>query len=211
MPGANGSLAYEPVLPEPALPGPVALFGTSADPPTRGPREWLLGLRRHYPLVATWASDNPLKQHTAPLALRQRLLEAVVRSIGDPNLRLVQELSSPWAVETLERAEQLWPNRALVFVIGSDLAPQLPRWREARRLLTRCQLAIAPRVGWNLEPVDLERLRRLGASLHVLPLRIPATASSTLRASTAAADAQQLPAELWPLLLQHNPYGLSQP
>lgn len=200
-----------PVTPEPVLPGPVALFGTSADPPTRGHRELLLGLRRHYPLVATWASDNPLKQHTAPLELRQQLLEAVVRAIGDPSLRLVQELSSPWAVETLERAEQLWPNRPLVFVIGSDLAPQLPRWREAQRLLTRCNLAIAPRVGWSLKPADLERLRQLGATLDVLPLRIPATASSTLRAASAAAAAEQLPAELWPLLIQHNPYGLNQP
>jgi nicotinate-nucleotide adenylyltransferase len=97
-----------------------------------------------------------------------------------------------------------------VFVIGSDLAPQLPRWREARRLLTGCHLAIAPRVGWSLEPADLERLRQLGATFEVLPLRIPATASSTLRPAAAAADAEQLPAELWPLLLQQNPYGLAQ-
>ena len=189
----------------------MALFGTSADPPTLGHRQLLLGLRRHYPMVATWASDNPLKQHAAPLELRQRLLEAVVRAIGDPNVRLVQELSSPWAVETLERARQLWPNRALVFVIGSDLAPQLPRWREARRLLAMGRLAIAPRAGWSLEPEDLERLRQLGASVQVLPLRIPATASSTLRAPSGAADAAQLPEELRPLLLQHNPYGLLSP
>jgi hypothetical protein len=69
-----------------------------------------------------------------------------------------------------------------------------------------------------LEPADLERLRQLGATFEVLPLRIPATASSTLRAAAsstlrpaaAAADAEQLPAELWPLLLQQNPYGLAQ-
>ncbi|MEB3360880.1 MAG: nicotinate-nucleotide adenylyltransferase [Synechococcaceae cyanobacterium] len=192
-------------------PGPVALFGTSADPPTLGHRELLLGLRRLYPLVATWASDNPLKQHTAPLELRQRLLEAVVRAIGDPELQLVQELSSPWAVETLKRATQRWPDRPLVFVIGSDLVPQLPRWREARRLLAICRLAIAPRAGWSLEPADLERLRQLGATLEVLPLRIPATASSALREPRADSDSGQLPAELWPLLLQHNPYGLLHP
>ena len=54
------------VAPEPArltsfANGAVALFGTSADPPTMGHRALLLGLRRLYPLVATWASDNPLK------------------------------------------------------------------------------------------------------------------------------------------------------
>ena len=204
------------VAPEPArltsfANGAVALFGTSADPPTMGHRALLLGLRRLYPLVATWASDNPLKQHTAPLELRQRLLAAVVGAIGDPDVRVVQELSSPWAVETLERARQLWPHRPLVFVIGSDLAPQLPRWREARKLLASCRLAIAPRAGWALQPVDLERLRQLGAAVEVLPLRIPASASSALRGPTTAADPAQLPTELWPLLVDHNPYGLLPP
>ncbi|MFN7899354.1 MAG: nicotinate-nucleotide adenylyltransferase [Synechococcaceae cyanobacterium] len=191
--------------------GPVALFGTSADPPTLGHRALLQGLRGQYPLVATWASDNPMKRHTAPLALRQRLLEAVVRAIADPDVRCVQELSSPWAVETLERAGKRWPDRPLVFVIGSDLAPQLPSWREAPRLLASCRLAIAPRQGWDLAPADLERLRQLGAVLEVLPLRIPATASSALRAPSAAADPRQLPAELWPLLVDQNPYGLLPP
>ena len=210
-PASPSPLAGTPEGLRPLAPGPVALFGTSADPPTLGHRELLLGLRRLYPLVATWASDNPLKQHTAPLELRQRLLAAVVRAIGDPELQLVQELSSPWAVETLDRATQLWPDRPLVFVIGSDLVRQLPRWREAQRLLAICRLAIAPRAGWSVEPADLAQLRQLGATLEVLPLRIPATASSALREASADSDPGQLPAELWPLLLQHNPYGLLHP
>lgn len=207
----TGAAALRAASTAPMAAGPVALFGTSADPPTLGHRALLLGLRRLYPLVATWASDNPLKQHTAPLELRQRLLAAVVAAIGDPDVRLVQALSSPWAVETLERAAQRWPNRPLVFVIGSDLARQLPRWRQAERLLAGCRLAIAPRAGWELEPAELERLRQLGAELELLPLRIPATASSTLRAPAGAADPAQLPAELWPLLVDHNPYGLLPP
>lgn len=193
--------------------GPVALLGTSADPPTLGHRALLLGLRRLYPLVATWASDNPLKRHTAPLELRQQLLAALVRAIDDPDVRVVQELSSPWAVETLERARQLWPLRPLMFVIGSDLAPQLPRWREARKLLASCRLAIAPRAGWPLQPEDVDCLRQLGAAVEVLPLQIPASASSALRGTSPAPapDPAQLPAELWPLLVDHNPYGLLPP
>ena len=50
--------------------GPVALFGTSADPPTRGHQALLEGLLQLYPTVATGASDNPLKQHGAPLEQR---------------------------------------------------------------------------------------------------------------------------------------------
>lgn len=190
---------------------PVALFGSSADPPTLGHRALLEGLLERYPLVATWASDNPLKRHRAPLPLRQRLLEALVQAIANPSLQLVQELSSPWAVETLARARQLWPQRPLVFVVGTDLVPQLPRWRQARALLAGCRLAIAPRQGWPLQQTDLERLWALGASTEVLPLRIPASASSELRQQAGGCGAGQLPPELWPLLLQDNPYGLIPP
>jgi len=67
---APAALAAVPHDPMPA----IALLGTSADPPTHGHRALLEGLLRQYPAVATWASDNPQKRHTAPLALRQALL-----------------------------------------------------------------------------------------------------------------------------------------
>jgi hypothetical protein len=73
----------------------LALLGTSADPPTEGHRALLEGLAEHYGQVATWASDNPLKQHGAPLALRAQLLEALVQAIHDPRIQQVQALSSP--------------------------------------------------------------------------------------------------------------------
>ena len=56
----------------------IALLGTSADPPTRGHQALLEELLQRYPEVATWASDNPKKQHGAPLALRAELLRALV-------------------------------------------------------------------------------------------------------------------------------------
>lgn len=188
--------------------GAIALFGTSADPPTRGHRALLEGLLTLYPRVATWASDNPTKRHRAPLEVRTALLGALVAAIADPRLSLEQELSSPWAVDTLERARLRWPSRELVFVVGSDLAPQIPGWKRAAAVLGGCRLAIAPRAGWPLASPDLERLRSLGAKLEVLPLRIPASASSAVREQP---DPALVPSELWPVLLQHNLYGLSPP
>jgi nicotinate-nucleotide adenylyltransferase len=165
----------------------IALFGTSADPPTEGHRVLLQGLLSLYPRVATWASDNPQKRHGAPLALRSRLLAALVAQINDPRLSLEQELSSPWAIETLERAGRRWPSEALVFVVGSDLVAQIPRWREASRLLAGCRLAIAPRGGWPVREQELEALRRLGARIELLDLQVPATASSHVRRQAASA------------------------
>jgi len=158
--------------------------------------------------VATWASDNPAKRHRAPLEVRTALLAALVAAIADPRLSLEPQLSSPWAIETLERARRLWPCRELVFVVGSDLAPQIPCWKEASAVLGHCRLAIAPRAGWPLAAADLERLRALGGDLEVLPLQIPPSASSHLRDQP---DPALVPSELWPVLLQHNLYGLTPP
>ncbi|MFM7732733.1 MAG: nicotinate-nucleotide adenylyltransferase, partial [Cyanobium sp.] len=179
----------------------IALFGTSADPPTTGHRALLVGLLQLYPKVVTWASDNPLKRHAAPLAARQALLEALVAAIGEPRLQVVQELSSPWAVETLEWARRLWPGCEPVFVVGSDLLPQMPRWLSAAQLLPGLHVAVAPRRGWPLATADLEQLERLGARVELLALEIPATASSAVRRRLAAGpDPELLPDELWPVL-----------
>lgn len=192
----------------------IALFGTSADPPTEGHRALLLGLLGLYPRVATWASDNPMKHHGAPLELRSALLGALVEAIGDPRLSLEPQLSSPWAVDTLRRARQRWPGEALVFVVGSDLVAQIPRWRQAAEVLQACRLAIAPRGGWPLEPGDLAALEALGARIEILDLAVPATASSHVR---RRGDNQpdpalgEVPAALRPVLLKHNLYGLAGP
>jgi nicotinate-nucleotide adenylyltransferase len=175
----------------------IALFGTSADPPTEGHRVLLQGLLSLYPRVATWASDNPQKHHGAPLALRSELLGALVAQINDPRLSLEPELSSPWAIETMERAARRWPGEPLVFVVGSDLVAQIPRWRQVAGLLGGCRLAIAPRGGWPLRAEELEALRRLGARIELLDLQVPATASSHVRqqATSAQPVGADLPAD----------------
>lgn len=184
----------------------VALLGTSADPPSCGHQALLEGLLKHFPRVATWASDNPSKRHGAPLEQRAALLDVLVQAIGNPRLELVQDLSSPWAITTLRRAARRWPREELVFVVGSDLAGQIPGWKEAEAVLRSCRLAIVPRSGWPLPPEAVKQLRQLGARVQTLPLEIPATASSTIRQRPRA---DQVPAAVWPVLLEHNLYGLA--
>ena len=184
----------------------IALLGTSADPPTRGHQVLLEGLLNRYDQVATWASDNPLKQHDAPLALRAMLLGQLVEQLQDQRLQLAQHLSSPYTLITLQRAAQHWPDRELVFVVGSDLAGQIPRWKQSDCWLPQCRLAIAPRQGWPVKDEHVQRLRELGGRVELLDLEVPATASSQLRRQPKQA---QVPESVWPLLLQHNLYGLS--
>lgn len=183
----------------------IALFGTSADPPTLGHQALMQQLLLHYPRVATWASDNPLKTHGAPLERRSELLGALVQGLGDGRLEHVQALSSPWAITTLQRARLRWPTAELVFVVGSDLTPQIPGWRQVEAVLQHCRLAVVPRAGWPLRPQDLKTLQQLGGRVAVLDLPIPASASSALRQRP---DRQQIPAAVWALMRQHNLYGL---
>tara|TARA_Y100000739_G_C20589690_1_gene457204 strand:- start:786 stop:1364 length:579 start_codon:yes stop_codon:yes gene_type:complete len=184
----------------------IALFGTSADPPTRGHQALLEELLLLYPRVATWASDNPKKQHGAPLDLRAQLLQALVKQIQDPRLEQIQELSDPFTIRTLQRAGQRWPDAELVFVVGSDLASQIPSWKQTDQWLPYCRLAIAPRQGWPLTAVAIQQLKRLGARLDQLVLSVPASASSALRERPRK---DQLPESVWPLLIEHNLYGLN--
>ena len=53
--------------------GPIALLGTSADPPTLGHQALLIGLLSLFPQVITWASNNPVKIHSASLEERHQL------------------------------------------------------------------------------------------------------------------------------------------
>ena len=73
----------------------IALFGTSADPPTLG-HEALLGeLIKIFPKVITWASDNPDKKHQIPLLKRSELLRILVKKISNPKLELCLLYTSP--------------------------------------------------------------------------------------------------------------------
>ena len=184
----------------------IALFGTSADPPTLG-HEALLGeLTNIFPKVITWASDNPDKKHQIPLLKRTQLLRILVKKISHPKLELVQELSSPRTINTLKKAFQLWPEASFSFVIGSDLAVQVPKWLNAKSILNKATIAIAMRDGWPISDSQLEDIKNLGGEIDLLPFNIPESSSSKFREKPQEV---LVPKELVPLLLEENLYGIA--
>ena len=184
----------------------IALFGTSADPPTLG-HEALLGeLTNIFPKVITWASDNPDKKHQIPLLKRTQLLRILVNKISHPKLELVQELSSPRTINTLKKAFQLWPEASFSFVIGSDLAVQVPKWLNVKSILNKATIAIAMRDGWPISDSQLEDIKNLGGEIDLLPFNIPESSSSKFRERPQEV---LVPKELVPLLLEENLYGIA--
>jgi len=184
----------------------IALFGTSADPPTLGHEALLSELTKIFPKVITWASDNPDKKHQIPLPKRTQLLRILVKKISHPKLELVQELSSPRTIHTLKKAFQLWPEANFSFVIGSDLTVQVPKWLNAKSILNKATIAIAMRDGWPISDQQLEEIKKLGGEIDLLPFHIPKSSSSKFREKP---QASLIPQELIPLLLEENLYGLA--
>ncbi len=184
----------------------IALFGTSADPPTLGHEALLSELTKVFPKVITWASDNPDKNHQLPLPKRTQLLKILVKKISHPNLELIQELSSPRTIYTLTKAFELWPKASFSFVIGSDLAVEIPKWLHAKSLLNKATIAIVMRDGWPISNEQLDDIKKLGGKIDILPFNIPESSSSKFREKPQEV---LVPQELVPFLLKENLYGLA--
>ena len=58
----------------------VALFGTSADPPSNGHKKIIEELSKIYNLVISYASDNPSKKHSENLYFRSLLLKTLLKN-----------------------------------------------------------------------------------------------------------------------------------
>lgn len=163
----------------------VALFGTSADPPTQGHKAILEWLSYHYDDVAVWAADNPLKSQQTPLSHRVKMLALLINSLETPkhNVKLYSELSSPRSLETVEKAETLWGKEEteFTFVIGSDLVTQIPAWYASDEFLNRVRLLIIPRPGYPVTESQLTPLKQQQAHYEVADLTAPPVSSSAFR------------------------------
>ncbi len=184
----------------------IALFGTSADPPTFGHQALLKALAKNFPKVITWASDNPDKTHVISLKKRSQLLRTLVEEISHPQIKIVQNLSSPWTINSLIKAEKFWPDANFIFVIGSDLAEQVPKWLNAKSILQRTNIGITIRDGWPINENQLKEIEKLGGRVEVLPFKIPASSSSSFRDSP---QEKLIPKSILSILIKENLYGIS--
>jgi len=159
----------------------VALFGTSADPPTRGHLAILCWLSQHFDQVAVWASDNPFKSHQTALDHRTEMLRLLVGDLDLRNIQVYPELSNSRTVITVEQAQERWQGAEFTLVVGSDLVRQLPKWFRARDLLDRVELLVVPRPGYSISDSELDPLRQIGADVTIADLNAPNVSSTAYR------------------------------
>ncbi|MGC9504726.1 nicotinate-nucleotide adenylyltransferase [Baaleninema sp.] len=178
-------------MPHPPSTAPrIALFGTSADPPSVAHRAILRWLSERFDRVAVWASDNPFKSHQTPLEHRAAMLGLTIEELQREdldsgrchNLEFHPELSSPRSLTSVKTARALWQNADLTLVIGSDLVSQLPQWYRVDELLELVTLLVIPRPGAPIDEADMEQLRQMGR-VDVADLHAPDVSSTAYRQS----------------------------
>ncbi|MBC6421388.1 MAG: nicotinate-nucleotide adenylyltransferase [Hormoscilla sp. SP5CHS1] len=160
----------------------IALFGTSADPPTTGHQTIINWLSQHYDWVAVWASDNPMKVNQSCLSQRSAMLMISIEEINwRQNIRLHPELSSPRTLDSVAKAKVQWPEAELTLAIGSDLVRQLPRWYRVADILPQVKLLVVPRPGYTIDRAGLDRLLGIGAVVEIANINAPAVSSTAYR------------------------------
>ena len=95
------------------------------------------------------AAQSPFKQGLAlaPAELRLRMLRLALAGrtqwcVDDQEIR---RGGVSYTIETVRDYAARFPRAELVYLIGADHVPQLPRWREAGELAQRLTFAVIPR------------------------------------------------------------------
>lgn len=161
----------------------IALFGTSADPPTSGHQTILKWLSQHFDWVVVWAADNPLKVHQTPLEHRSTMLRLLISDIEPSahNIGLYPDLSRSRTLETIELARTRWPDDDFTLVIGADLITQITRWYRVKELLQQVEILVIPRPGYEINTTGLETLKLMGATVAIANFKPPDVSSTAYR------------------------------
>ena len=181
----------------------VALFGTSADPPTIGHKKILEELSNIYSHVITYASDNPLKKHKENIFFRNLLLKALIKDINNPKIIFNQKISSPWAINSIEECKKVYDFNKIDFVIGSDLVNDIFSWKNFNKIIQEVNLVIIKREGYPIKSKNLKMLESKEVIFEISSLNIPDISSSMVRLNN---NYSNLPTSLIDIIKKNNLY-----
>ena len=159
----------------------IALFGTSADPPTIGHKKILEELSRIYDLTISYVSNNPSKKHKEDISIRSYLLKTLIEELNNPKTLFNQSVSSQWAVESIKKCKEIYEFNNLDFVIGSDLIKDIFYWKNFDKIILEVSFLIILREGYPIESNILKMLETYKVKFKVSTIKIPNTSSSNFR------------------------------
>jgi len=159
----------------------IALFGTSADPPTIGHKKILEELSKIYAFTISYVSNNPQKKHIEDISIRSHLLKTLIDDLDNPKILFNQKISSQWAVESIKKCKEIYKFNNLDFVIGSDLIKDIFHWKNFDKIFDEVSFFIILREGYPVESNTLKMLETYKVKFKISTIKIPNISSSKFR------------------------------
>ena len=181
----------------------IALFGTSADPPTIGHKKILEELSRIYAFTISYVSNNPKKKHIEDISIRSHLLKTLIEDLDNSKILFNQSVSSQWAVESIKRCKEIYEFNNLDFVIGSDLIKDIFYWKNFDKIILDVNFFIILREGYPVESNTLKMLETYKVKFKISTIKIPETSSSNFRLNF---NYSNLPTSLIDIVKNNNLY-----
>ena len=181
----------------------IALFGTSADPPTIGHKKILEELSKIYAFTISYVSNNPKKKHIEDISIRSHLLKTLIDDLDNPKILFNQKISSQWAVESIKKCKEIYKFNNLDFVIGSDLINDIFYWKNFDKIILEVSFFIILREGYPIESNTLEMLKNYRVKFKISTIKTPNISSSKFRLNF---NCSNLPSSLIDIVKKNNLY-----
>ena len=181
----------------------IALFGTSADPPTIGHKKILEELSKIYAFTISYVSNNPKKKHIEDISIRSHLLKTLIDDLDNPKILFNQKLSSQWAVESIKKCKEIYKFNNLDFVIGSDLIKDIFYWKNFDKIILEVSFFIILREGYPVESNTLKMLETYRVKFKISTIKTPNISSSKFRLNF---NCSNLPSSLIDIVKKNNLY-----
>ena len=181
----------------------IALFGTSADPPTIGHKKILEELSKTYPFTISYVSNNPKKKHIEDISIRSHLLKTLIDDLDNPKILFNQKISSQWAVESIKKCKEIYKFNNLDFVIGSDLIKDIFYWKNFDKIILEVSFFIILREGYPVESNTLKMLETYKVKFKISTIKTPNISSSKFRLNF---NCSNLPSSLIDIVKRNNLY-----
>ena len=181
----------------------IALFGTSADPPTIWHKKILEEISKIYAFTISYVSNNPNKKHKEDISIRSYLLKTLIEDLDNPKILFKQSLSSQWALESIKKCKKIYKFNNLDFVIGSDLIKDIIHWKNFDNIIKELTFLIILREVYPVESNTLKMLETYKVKFKISAIKIPNTSSSKFRSSF---NYSNLPTSLIDIVKKNNLY-----
>ena len=181
----------------------IALFGTSADPPTIGHKKILEELSKIYAFTISYVSNNPKKKHIEDISIRSHLLKTLIDDLDNPKILFNQKISSQWAVESIKKCKEVYKFNNFDFVIGSDLIKDIFYWKNFDKIILEVSFFIILREGYPVESNTLKMLETYRVKFKISTIKTPNISSSKFRLNF---NCSNLPSSLIDIVKKNNLY-----